>query len=57
MDNKFSICENINIFGYLGPGGGGGGGGFNNHYGSTLVHIYIILYVKYVKQSDKNHLS
>ena len=30
MDNKFFICENINIFGYLGPPGGGGlgwGGG------------------------------
>ena len=25
MDNKFFICENINIFGYLGAGGGGGG--------------------------------
>ena len=24
MDNKFVICENINIFGYLGVGGGGG---------------------------------
>ena len=24
MDNKFFICENINIFGYLGPGGGRG---------------------------------
>ena len=24
MDSKFLICENINIFGYLGPGGGGG---------------------------------
>ena len=22
MDNKFFICENINIFGYLGAGGG-----------------------------------
>ena len=25
MDNKFFICENINIFGYLGARGGGGG--------------------------------
>ena len=24
MDNKFFICENINIYGYLGAGGGGG---------------------------------
>ena len=24
MDNKFFICENINIFGYLGARGGGG---------------------------------
>ena len=27
MDNKFFICENINIFGYLGARKGGG---FNN---------------------------
>ena len=27
MDNKFFICENINIFGYLGARGRGGGGG------------------------------
>ena len=29
MDNKFYIyiCENINIFGYMGARGGGGGGG------------------------------
>ena len=28
MDNKFFICENINIiFGYLGAQGRGGGGG------------------------------
>ena len=27
-DNKFlHICENINIFGYMGAPGGGGGGG------------------------------
>ena len=25
MDNKFFICENINIFGYVGACGGGGG--------------------------------
>ena len=25
MDNKFFICENINIVGYLGDPGGGGG--------------------------------
>ena len=52
MDNEFFLCENINIFGYLGSGGGGGGG-FNNHSGSILVHlnpfIYINLHVKYVK--------
>ena len=23
MDNKFFVCENINIFGYWGGGGGG----------------------------------
>ena len=45
MDNKFFICENINIFGYLGPGGG-----FNNQTGPILVHIYPLLYVNlYVK--------
>ena len=34
------ICENINIFGYMGArGGGGGGGGFNNQTGPILVHI------------------
>ena len=38
MDNKFFICENINIFGYLGPGGGG----FNNQTGPMLVHIYLL---------------
>ena len=27
MDNKFFICENINIFGYLGARRGWGGGG------------------------------
>ena len=27
MDNIFFICENINIFGYLGAWGGGGGRG------------------------------
>ena len=53
MDNKFFICENINIFGYLGAGGvgGGGGGGFNNQTGAILVHIYPLfnnnLHVKY----------
>ena len=26
MDNKFFICENMNIFGYLGARGRGGGG-------------------------------
>ena len=26
IDNKFFICGNINIFGYLGAGGWGGGG-------------------------------
>ena len=59
MYNEFFIYENINIFGYLGPGGGGGY--FNNHSGSILVHItpliYINLHVKYVKQSDENHSS
>ena len=47
IDNKFFICENINIFGYL----NGGGGGFNNHTGPISVHIYPLfnnnLHVKY----------
>ena len=37
-DNKFFICKNINIFGYLGAGEGGGG--FNNQTGPILVHIH-----------------
>ena len=41
MDNKFYICGNINIFGYMGAWGGGGGG-FNNQTGPFLVHIYPI---------------
>ena len=45
MDNKFFICENINIFGYLGARG------FNNQTGPILVHIYPLfnnnLHVKY----------
>ena len=48
MDNKFFICENINIFGYLGARGGGG---FNDQTGPILVHIYPLfnnnLHVKY----------
>ena len=35
MDNKFFICENINIFDYLGARGGGGGGGL------SLIIIYM----------------
>ena len=46
MDIKFFICENINIFGYLGARGRWEGG-FNNQTGSILVHIYsfILIYV------------
>ena len=40
MDNKFFICENINIFGYLGARGGREG--FNNQTGHILVHIYLL---------------
>ena len=43
MDNVLQvlhICENINIFGYMGARGGGGGGDFNNQTGLILVHIY-----------------
>ena len=46
MDNKFFICENINIFGYLGAWGGGGGGYFNNQTWPILVHIYPLIYIK-----------
>ena len=42
-DNKFFICENINIFGYL--RGQGGGGGCNNQTGPILVHIYPLFYI------------
>ena len=49
INNMFFICENINIFGYLGAMGGGGG--FNNQTGPILVHIYPLfnnnLQVKY----------
>ena len=49
IDNKFFICENINIFGYLGARGGGGG--LSNQTGPILVHIYPLfnnnLHVKY----------
>ena len=49
MDKKFFICENINIFDYLGAPGGGGD--FNNQTGPILVHIYPLfnnnLHVKY----------
>ena len=59
MDNKFFIFENINIFGYLGPGGGGGG--FNNQTGPILVHINPLfnnnLHFKYRKQFGINFLS
>ena len=40
VDNKFFICGNINIFGYLGAWGGGG---FNNQTGTILVHINPLL--------------
>ena len=40
MDNKFFICENINIFGYLGGPGVGGRSAFNNQTGPILDHIY-----------------
>ena len=43
MNNKFCICKNINIFGYL--GGGGGEGGFNNQTGPILNHIYPPIYI------------
>ena len=48
MNNKFFICENINIFGYFGgPGGGGGGGGFNNQTAHIGSHLPSHLHVKY----------
>ena len=46
MDIKFFICENFNIFGYLGARGRwGGGGGFNNQTESILSHIYTLIYI------------
>ena len=36
MDNKFYICENINIFGYMGPWGGVGGGG---GVGASIIRL------------------
>ena len=51
MDNKFFICENIDIFGYFGVGGGGGGEASIIRLGPILVHIYPLfnnnLHVKY----------
>ena len=41
IDNKFFICENINIWLF----GGQGGGGFNNQTGPILVHIYPLFYI------------
>ena len=59
MDNKFYICENISIIGYM--GGPGGGGGFNNQTGPILVTSTLYLIIIYTcqiqKQSDKNLLS
>ena len=40
MDNKFFICENINIF------------GFNNQTGPTLVHIYPSLIIIYMSNIE-----
>ena len=42
--------EDINMFGYLGPGkgggaGGGGGEGLNIQTGPILIHIYPLLYI------------
>ena len=41
MDNRFFICENINIFGYLGAGGGGGGGrgGGGGSGGASIIRL------------------
>ena len=52
MDNKFYICENINIFGYMGARGGGGEGvGGSSIFRLDLVHIYPLfnnnLHIKY----------
>ena len=52
IDNKFFICENINIFGYLGAWGGGGGEGFNNQTGPILVHIYTLFNNNYMSNIE-----
>ena len=49
MDDKFFICENINIFGYLGARGRGG---FNNQTGPILVHIYPLLIIIYMSNIE-----
>ena len=51
MDNKFFICENINIFHYLGARGGGN---FNNQTGPILVHIYPLIYINLHVQYGSN---
>ena len=60
MDNKFFICENINIhvFGYLGAWWGGGLQ-YSDwvHLGSHLPSLLIIISCQIKKQSDKNLLN
>ena len=43
IDNKFFICENINIFGYLEAWWGGGV--LQQSDWAILVHIYLIFYI------------
>ena len=43
MDNKFYICENINILGYMGAGG------FNNQTEPILVQIYPLIYMSNIE--------
>ena len=44
MNNKFYICENINIFGYMGTRGGGGA-----PYWFTSTLYLIIIYMSYIE--------
>ena len=43
IDNKCFICENINIFVYVGPGGGGSSTGAPSWFTSTLSFILIYM--------------
>ena len=48
MDNKFFLCEDINIFGYLGAHGGGGGWGSIIRLGPSWFTSTLYLLIIYL---------